>query len=113
MQPCFKLTAVQREDSAVCKARGALSVPSCHRGEAFHSGRCGGAPSAAGRRVVQVMDSVQTLDGGRRSTHDPDEIEEEQKERDIRNKVRPAACSFRPPALSGPRVAGDLRHSWL
>ncbi len=33
------------------------------------------------------MDSVQTLDGGRRSTYDPDEIEEEQKERDIRNKV--------------------------
>ena len=52
------------------------------------------APPAGG--VVQVMDSVQTLDGGRRSTYDPDEIEEEQKERDIRNKVRPAPCSLRP-----------------
>lgn len=39
------------------------------------------------RGVAQVMDSVQTLDGGRRSNYDPDEIEEEQKERDIRNKV--------------------------
>ena len=33
------------------------------------------------------MDSVQTLDAGRRSMYDPDEIEEEQRERDQRNKV--------------------------
>jgi hypothetical protein len=33
------------------------------------------------------MDSVQTLDAGRRSAYDPDEIDEEQKERDVRNKV--------------------------
>jgi hypothetical protein len=37
--------------------------------------------------VLQVMDSVQTLDAGRRSAYDPDEIDEEQKERDVRNKV--------------------------
>ena len=36
---------------------------------------------------TEVMDSVQTLDGGRRSMYDPDEIEEEQRERDQRNKV--------------------------
>lgn len=36
---------------------------------------------------LQVMDSVQTLDTGRRSAYDPDEIDEEQKERDVRNKV--------------------------
>lgn len=36
---------------------------------------------------TEVMDSVQTLDGGRRSNYDPDEIEEEQKERDVRNKI--------------------------
>lgn len=36
---------------------------------------------------VEVMDSVQTLGGGRRSTYDPDEIEEEQQERDRKNKI--------------------------
>lgn len=36
---------------------------------------------------TEVMDSVQTLDAGRRSMYDPDEIEEEQRERDQRNKV--------------------------
>lgn len=36
---------------------------------------------------AEVMDSVQTLDAGRRSMYDPDEIEEEQRERDQRNKV--------------------------
>ena len=39
------------------------------------------------------MDSVQTLDGGRRSMYDPDEIEEEQRERDQRNKVC-AVCTL-------------------
>jgi nucleosome binding factor SPN SPT16 subunit len=42
-------------------------------------------------RILQVMDSVQTLDAGRRSAYDPDEIDEEQKERDVRNKVQ---CSI-------------------
>lgn len=36
---------------------------------------------------AEVMDVVQTLDGGRRSMYDPDEIEEEQRERDRRNKI--------------------------
>ena len=36
----------------------------------------------------QVMEVVQTLDGGRRNAFDPDEIEEEQRERERRNKVR-------------------------
>ncbi|XP_077211758.1 FACT complex subunit SPT16-like [Tasmannia lanceolata] len=36
---------------------------------------------------VEVMDVVQTLGGGRRSTNDPDEIEEEQRERDRKNKI--------------------------
>lgn len=36
---------------------------------------------------TEVMDSVQTLDGGRRSMYDPDEVEEEQRERAMRNKV--------------------------
>ena len=40
---------------------------------------------------MQVMDSVQTVDAGRRSMYDPDEIEEEQRERELRNKVR-SAC---------------------
>jgi hypothetical protein len=45
----------------------------------FHLLRPSGGP--------QVMDSVQTLDAGRRSMYDPDEIEEEQRERETRNKV--------------------------
>jgi len=36
---------------------------------------------------AEVMDVVQTLDGGRRNMYDPDEIEEEQRERERRNKV--------------------------
>ncbi|GAA0138221.1 chromatin/chromatin-binding, or -regulatory protein [Lithospermum erythrorhizon] len=36
---------------------------------------------------VEVMDVVQSLGGGRRSTYDPDEIEEEQRERDRKNKI--------------------------
>jgi len=34
-----------------------------------------------------VMDVVQTLGGGKRSAYDPDEIEEEQRERDRKNKI--------------------------
>lgn len=37
--------------------------------------------------LVQVVDLVQTLDGGRRNMYDPDEIEEEQREREKRNKI--------------------------
>ncbi|RAL39897.1 hypothetical protein DM860_008037 [Cuscuta australis] len=36
---------------------------------------------------VEVMDIVQTLGGGKRSAYDPDEIEEEQRERDRKNKI--------------------------
>ncbi|XXG47026.1 hypothetical protein AAC387_Pa02g1738 [Persea americana] len=36
---------------------------------------------------VEVMDVVQTLGGGRRSSNDPDEIEEEQRERDRKNRI--------------------------
>ncbi|KAM1160128.1 hypothetical protein ACFX19_033782 [Malus domestica] len=36
---------------------------------------------------VEVMDTVQTLGGSRRSAYDPDEIEEEQRERDRKNKI--------------------------
>ena len=36
---------------------------------------------------VEVMDTVETLDGGRRSMYDPDEIEEEQRERDRKNRT--------------------------
>ncbi len=37
---------------------------------------------------TEVMDSVQTLDTGRRSAYDPDELDEEQREREQRNKAR-------------------------
>uniref|UniRef100_A0A1D1XXQ6 FACT complex subunit n=1 Tax=Anthurium amnicola TaxID=1678845 RepID=A0A1D1XXQ6_9ARAE len=36
---------------------------------------------------VEVMDVVQTLGGGRRSAMDPDEIEEEQRERERKNRI--------------------------
>ncbi|CAN8246569.1 unnamed protein product [Cochlearia groenlandica] len=36
---------------------------------------------------VEVMDVVQSLGGGRRSAYDPDEIDEEQRERDRKNKI--------------------------
>ncbi|XP_074320918.1 FACT complex subunit SPT16-like [Silene latifolia] len=36
---------------------------------------------------VEVMEVVQALGGGRRSAYDPDEIEEEQRERDRKNKI--------------------------
>ncbi|KAL5582711.1 hypothetical protein UlMin_015153 [Ulmus minor] len=36
---------------------------------------------------VEVMDVVQTLGGGKRSAYDPDEIEEEQRERARKNKI--------------------------
>ncbi|KAK1584243.1 hypothetical protein Q3G72_031152 [Acer saccharum] len=36
---------------------------------------------------IEVMDVVQTLGGGKRSAYDPDEIEEEQRERNRKNKI--------------------------
>ncbi|KAJ8771821.1 hypothetical protein K2173_026998 [Erythroxylum novogranatense] len=36
---------------------------------------------------IEVMDVVQTIGGGKRSAYDPDEIEEEQRERDRKNKI--------------------------
>ncbi|KAH7542906.1 FACT complex subunit SPT16 [Ziziphus jujuba] len=43
---------------------------------------------------VEVMDVVQTLGGGKRSAYDPDEIEEEQRERDRKNKINMGFQSF-------------------
>ncbi|KAG9151828.1 hypothetical protein Leryth_002106 [Lithospermum erythrorhizon] len=43
---------------------------------------------------VEVMDVVQTIGGGRRSAYDPDEIEEEQRERDRKNKISMGFQSF-------------------
>ncbi|KAL2480999.1 FACT complex subunit SPT16 [Abeliophyllum distichum] len=36
---------------------------------------------------VEVMEAVQTIGGGKISAYDPDEIEEEQRERDRKNKI--------------------------
>ncbi|XP_044499487.1 FACT complex subunit SPT16-like isoform X1 [Mangifera indica] len=36
---------------------------------------------------IEVMDVVQTVGGGKRSAYDPDEIEEEQREKDRKNKI--------------------------
>ncbi|KAK7305637.1 hypothetical protein VNO77_43544 [Canavalia gladiata] len=36
---------------------------------------------------VEVMDMVQNVGGGKRSAYDPDELEEEQRERDRKNKI--------------------------
>lgn len=53
---------------------------------------------------TEVMDSVQTIEGGRRSMYDPDELEEEQRERDMRNKARAAAQH----PLAKPAMAQDI-----
>ena len=42
----------------------------------------------------QVMDAIQTLDAGRRSMYDPDEIEEEQRERERRNQINKDFSQF-------------------
>ena len=42
----------------------------------------------------QVMDTIQTLDAGRRSMYDPDEIEEEQRERERRNQINKEFSQF-------------------
>ena len=41
-----------------------------------------------GAARAQVMEAVQAVESGRRNMYDPDEIEEEQRERELRNKVR-------------------------
>ncbi|KAL6771432.1 hypothetical protein ACKKBG_A26355 [Auxenochlorella protothecoides x Auxenochlorella symbiontica] len=43
---------------------------------------------------TEVMDSVQTLEAGRRSAHDPDEIEDEQRERERRNQINHQFSQF-------------------
>lgn len=43
---------------------------------------------------VEVMDTVQTIGGGKRSAYDPDEIEEEQRERARKNKINMDFQSF-------------------
>eukprot|EP01018_Ginkgo_biloba_P035545 Gb_23782 [translate_table: standard] len=43
---------------------------------------------------VEVMDVVATLGGGRRSMYDPDELEEEQQERDRKNKINAEFHAF-------------------
>jgi nucleosome binding factor SPN SPT16 subunit len=58
-----------------------------------NEGFCG-CPGQVGKKKTQdvqfyteVMESVQTIDAGRRSMYDPDELEEEQREREIRARV--------------------------
>ena len=43
---------------------------------------------------TEVMDVVQTLDAGRRNAYDPDEIEDEQRERERRNRVNAEYNSY-------------------
>ena len=43
---------------------------------------------------AEVMDAVQSLDGARRSMYDPDEIEDEQRERERRNRVNADFTNF-------------------
>ncbi|CAL8465250.1 g4785 [Coccomyxa elongata] len=43
---------------------------------------------------TEVMESVQTIDAGRRSMYDPDELEEEQRERDTKNRINKTFHSF-------------------
>ena len=43
---------------------------------------------------TEVMDVVQTLDAGRRAAYDPDEIEEEQRERELRARINRTYQAF-------------------
>ena len=43
---------------------------------------------------TEVMEVNQAIDAGRRSMYDPDELEEEQRERETRNRVRPCPLGF-------------------
>lgn len=43
---------------------------------------------------AEVMDAVQNLDGARRSVYDPDELEDEQRERERRNRVNSDFLAF-------------------
>jgi len=43
---------------------------------------------------TEVMDAVQNLDGARRSMYDPDEIEDEQRERERRNRINAEFLTF-------------------
>ena len=43
---------------------------------------------------TEVMDVVQTLDAGRRAAYDPDEIEEEQRERELRARINKTYQAF-------------------
>ena len=66
----------------------------------LHLGFCtqvGKKKTADVQFYAEVMDSVQTIEGARRSMYDPDELEEEQREREIRNRVR--RWGFRNPVL--------------
>jgi nucleosome binding factor SPN SPT16 subunit len=44
--------------------------------------------------VLQLAEATQAVDGGRRLMYDPDEIEEEQRERDKRNKINADCGQF-------------------
>ena len=63
---------------------------------------------------TEVGEAVQTLDGGRRSMYDPDEIEEEQRERDVRNKVgqKPVCCGRPTFGLHAVHAMGQVKSAF-
>jgi nucleosome binding factor SPN SPT16 subunit len=63
---------------------------------------------------LQVVDLVQTLDGGRRNMYDPDEIEEEQREREKRNKINADFNQFvrRVQVRTVRLQVAGMRHLW-
>jgi hypothetical protein len=51
---------------------------------------------------TEVMEVNQAIDAGRRSMYDPDELEEEQRERETRNRVR--TCPWLAAQQSSPQA---------
>lgn len=72
---------------------------------------------------TEVMEVNQAIDAGRRSMYDPDELEEEQRERETRNRVRPRIlracaclapteiCCLRRANLQGVQQKGSCKHA--
>ena len=59
---------------------------------------------------TEVMEVNQAIDAGRRSMYDPDELEEEQRERETRNRVSSSGHSCALRALPSPGCT--IADSW-
>ena len=57
---------------------------------------------------TEVMEVNQAIDAGRRSMYDPDELEEEQRERETRNRVSSDGISLEPHSCEDGQPCGPF-----